>query len=288
MEKCLVKKYKAAVNNPNLPVLEVMSQITLDALTRGGNMTVSDAQKTVLNHFFYEIGAVSNNTLWGKVRTLMLPIIGNGKDYVIQDYRNSGSAISSTYVQDKIGALSLTEGSGNKTIDFNGGAPLKTISGKNHAVMVALTGESIFSSTTTEGGFRGKNSENKVLQRIFTIPSNSIAYSITDTTGGSQVIATKRFDVDVSPIILFANVNNEGISAKGILTNGNEIQNVSTDYGDFSSISTSFTESTYSVRLRDGYDYGILIDFSESLTNAEVTKVLNAVKDLRLAFLPST
>lgn len=286
MENCLVKKLKAVVVNPNLPVLEVMQQITLDALTRGGNITVSDVQKVALNHFFYEMGAVSENALWSKVRTLMLPIIGNGKDYVIQDYRNNGSAISSTYVQNKTGALSLTEGSSTKNVNFNASAPLKTISGKSHAVMIALTGGGTF-SVNPVCGFRSNNSENKVLQRTFAKADNTIGYIITDTTSDSNITATKRFEEGVAPVILFANVNNDGIAVKGILTNGDEIQNTSIDYGNFSSITTNFTEAFYAICLKEGYDYGILIDFSEALTDAEVTKVLTAVKDLRTAFLPS-
>lgn len=43
MENCLVKKYKSVVNNPSLPVLETMQQFTLDAITRGGGMVLTDS-----------------------------------------------------------------------------------------------------------------------------------------------------------------------------------------------------------------------------------------------------
>lgn len=286
MENCLVKKYKAAVNNPNLPVLEIMQQITTDALTRGGNMTVSDAQKIALNHFFYEIGAVSENTLWSKVRTLMLPIIGNGNTYVVQDYRNTGSAIDTTYIQDKAGALALTSGSSNKTINFNASAPLKTISAKNTATIIALTNDSVFSGANA--GFRGNDSNNKAVQRAFSLTAaNTYGFIISDNTSGSEITPAKRFETNLTPVVVLANANNSGLSLKGVLGDGTEITSTSTDYGDYSSLTTSFTEAVYAARLTAGYDYGILIDFSEALTDAEVTKVLTAVKDLRTAFLPS-
>lgn len=74
---CLVTRLKAVVNNPNLPILETMQQFTLDAITASGNSTMTDAQKWALNHFFYQMGAISNSELWQKIKFLGLPIICN-------------------------------------------------------------------------------------------------------------------------------------------------------------------------------------------------------------------
>lgn len=294
MENCLVKKFKVVVNNTNLPVLEVMSHITLDALTRGGDMQVSDAQKTALNHFFYEIGAVSNNTLWGKVRTLMLPVIGNGQQYVVQNYKIAGSYCSTTNVQSKAGALAITIGNGAQTLDFNSATPKITINPKDFAVVAACTGESSFLGSTFFAGFRGNNASNKVVQRVFNNPGGTVVgLEISDNTSGSNVTASKRFETEVYPVIGLMNVTSSGITAKGIIADGTEVNVTTTDYGNFAGLSSSLEESSYALRIgtssgnTNSFDLGILIDFSEALTDAEVTTVLTAVKALRTAFLPS-
>ena len=88
MNKCLVTKLQAVVNNPNLPFFESMQQITLDAIAASGNDNMTDAQKNALNHFFYKIGAVSNSALWQKIGGIFLPMIcAKNNDTVITNYK---------------------------------------------------------------------------------------------------------------------------------------------------------------------------------------------------------
>lgn len=287
MENCSVTKFKVAVSNPNLPILEIMQQITLDALTRGGNMPVSDAQKTALNHFFYEIGAVSNNTLWGKVRTLLLPIIGNGKDYVNQDYRNDGASFTTTYIQNSVGYLALTAGNGTKNISFNSSKPLNTLSLKNFASIVSVVGNTGI-VTSRAIGFKSSGASSAFIQRAFNNPSGSII-GFTDSyyDGSSATDASERFGSNVVPVIGLVNVTSSGITLKGVDANGDEYSGIGFPAPNFNNLPTSFTETDYQLRIGEGVDYGIIIDFSEALTDAEAAKVLTAVKDLRSAFLPS-
>lgn len=87
---CLLKKYKAASNNPNLPILETMQQFTLNAITASGNSSMTDEQKWALNHFFYQTGAIENNSLWAKIKYLAIPMICNDTDAkALRDYKNN-------------------------------------------------------------------------------------------------------------------------------------------------------------------------------------------------------
>lgn len=87
---CLVTKLKATVNNPNLPVFETMQQFTLDAITASGNPSMTDAQKYALNHFFYQMGAIDNSSLWGKIKVILLPMIcGKNLSTAIVNYKGN-------------------------------------------------------------------------------------------------------------------------------------------------------------------------------------------------------
>lgn len=75
MNNCLVTRLKAVVDDSTLPVIEVMKQFTIDAIALSGNESMTDDQKLALNHFFYQVGAMSNNELWQKIKYIFLPVI---------------------------------------------------------------------------------------------------------------------------------------------------------------------------------------------------------------------
>lgn len=94
MENCLVTTLKDSVNNPNLPYLEVMQQITLDAIAASGNSSMTDAQKLALNHFFYQIGAVKGqNSVYTKIYSMVLPLLASDSEHALYDYKK-GSMLS--------------------------------------------------------------------------------------------------------------------------------------------------------------------------------------------------
>ena len=284
MGNCLITKLKATVNNPDLPVIEIMQQLTLDAITRGGNMPMTEAQKYALNHFFYEIGAIENNSLWAKVRTLMLPLIGNGLNYVVQDYRHEGAAAATTSIKDQVGALSTT--SSQVRNNFNSSKPLVTLNVKNRAMIIACTKTSTFSGSTGIG-FSSVNSNNDRLETtISTLATSTLGSQLLYVpNGGSEVAANKRFESGVTSIVIeLTNVTSDGITAKGILSDGTTVSTTNTAYGNFSNIISNVEESYYKL-IAVQKDLGILIDFNSALTNDEQTIVLNAVKDLRASFL---
>lgn len=100
MNQCLVKQLKATVNNPNLPILETMQQITLDAIALSGNNTMTDEQKYALNHFYHQLGAISNSSLWQKIQGIILPFLANDAAHSVAEYKSNtiyDSQIGSTF-----------------------------------------------------------------------------------------------------------------------------------------------------------------------------------------------
>ena len=87
--ECLITKLKAEVNNPNLPILETIQQTTLEAIAASGNTSMTDAQKYALNHFFYQLGAMDNSGLWGKIDGIILPFLANDAEHSIVNYKTN-------------------------------------------------------------------------------------------------------------------------------------------------------------------------------------------------------
>lgn len=102
MNQCLVKQLKATVNNPNLPIVETMQQITLNAIALSGNNTMTDEQKYALNHFYYQLGAISNSSLWQKIQGIILPFLANDEQHSVADYKSNtiySSTLSSNFMK---------------------------------------------------------------------------------------------------------------------------------------------------------------------------------------------
>ena len=92
MGNCLVKKLKAVVDNPNLPVFEPTLQFTLDVIEASGNTQMTNAQKIALNHFFYQIDVESENGIFSKINHMFLPMIcGKNSDKALYDYKSERS-----------------------------------------------------------------------------------------------------------------------------------------------------------------------------------------------------
>lgn len=94
MGKCLVTRLDCIVNNSNIEYLEVENDFFNEAVAASGNTSMSDEQKSVLNHLFYTIGAVANNSTWSKIKFLYMPLIANDVAHAAIDYKDNTSAIS--------------------------------------------------------------------------------------------------------------------------------------------------------------------------------------------------
>lgn len=88
--ECLVEKLKVEVNNPDLPIFEPMLQFTLDAIQASGNNQMTNAQKSALNHFFYQIEVEKNDGIFSKISSLYMPLICNQSlSYALYDYKRN-------------------------------------------------------------------------------------------------------------------------------------------------------------------------------------------------------
>lgn len=99
MKNCFQKSLKVDFNDSNLPILEVMQQFTLDAITASGNSSMTDAQKWALNHLFYTLGKFddSENSIWNKISYIFLPIISTSVDHSCIDYVNNANRGDASY-----------------------------------------------------------------------------------------------------------------------------------------------------------------------------------------------
>lgn len=102
MKNCLQKLLKVDINDSNLPILEVMQQFTLDAITASGNSSMTDAQKWALNHLFYTLGKFddSENSIWNKISYIFLPIISTSVDHSCVDYVDNVNRGKASYNSD--------------------------------------------------------------------------------------------------------------------------------------------------------------------------------------------
>lgn len=285
METCLKTKLKVEVNNPNLPILETMQQFTLDAITRGGNMTMTDEQKWALNHFFYQIGAISNNGLWLKIRTLLLPIIGNEKAKLGEDYRTSYKVltITSQYVVDQIGALAVNFGGSYNTtsISFSTGKAGGTVNIKDSTLIVACTKTSVFNVAQSAIAFKHIGSSGNLMRKVAGYSNAAMEVGITDGTNSSN----KRFASDATPVIALHRGLSDAQNGLGCNADDSIISTTTNTYGQYSNVTGSIEETSLELFLGPNINYGIIIDFNSALSDEEATKAMNAVSDLRKAFL---
>lgn len=274
MGNCLLTKLKAAVNNPNLPVLEIMQQFTLDAITKSGNTSLTDVQKWALNHFFYQIGAIGNSALWGKVRTLFLPIIGVGKSTIVLDYKNENVSLDSTssYLVDQPGALESNVTLGTIASNY----PNVTGNMKGSAVFgLAAVGSAM--DANTYFGFKTGDS----VERCGFVTSSVLAVAL---DAGGNVKGVRRF-AKTTMTAMLANFGSDTMAGYGI-KDGSMVQTSSQSYGTaYDQLNASVSDAAYAVRLKAGVKYGMLIDFNAALTDAEIATVLGAAIELRNAFI---
>lgn len=276
MSKCVLKKLKVTFDNPNLPILETMQQFTLDAITASGNSSMTDAQKWALNHFFYQVGAIDSNTLWGKIDVLLLPMVcGQVLEKALVNYKGNiveGPLNSQYWSFSENGGLSGSAG-------YYGTLTTKYVGSSASLSAVVATMADYIPSTAS-------------LWRIGNSSSILNNYCIKHTSLGNKYIGNCRsaaFDMTSEDLTL-------DIGGMRVLPDKNIFKLVSSAGGGVltgtdSTLSgvkeaVTFTSDTGRIQL-DGNvaDYGAAI-LSGELTEAEMDTVLNALKVLKVAFKP--
>lgn len=286
MEKCLVKKLKATVDNPNLPVLETMQQFTLNAIAKGGNMALTDGQKWALNHFFYEIGAISGSGIWNKIRTLFIPLIGIDKAHCGLDYKGDGYWNNPTIIKEQAGCIEyesdtyVTSNASIGGIDLSN--PLNYFN--SSILMCTAPGSYITRETKASIGFNYRTSEPKNYVRVFECGnSNNISAEARESTNNFS--SRLYIDTQTEVIVAVCNFNNTHNTIYAI--GGDEVlRDTAMNYGrGADNLPNTVSASSYGLAIGSGTKYGVIIDFSSALTESESLKVLNATNALRSTFV---
>lgn len=282
MENCLVTRLKAAVNNNSLPVLETMQQFTLDAIARSGNNTLTDEQKIALNHFFYQIGAISNNELWQSVDTLLLPIIGATKEGIRQDYKATGAYLNnSSYIVDQAGFLEVSFGGSDNSTGINF-TPLKsTLKYRPTSFLYAGVKDSNVSSSRI--GFGADVVSSNDCKRIFEVAANIGRLGITRQSQGGNLLLTNSFPTDSNSNIAYYSINDNVVTFAVKDSNG-ITQNTANLTTQQQALDLSDIQATTFLLISNGIKYEVFISFNAALSDADRNKVISAVSDLKQAF----
>lgn len=278
MGNCLVTKLKVSVNNPNLPVLEKMQQFTLDAITASGNTSMTDAQKWALNHFFYEIGAIADNTLWNKVKCLLIPMIcGDNVSTAFTDYVSNTVHAATPGDPDN----AFTNHGINFTTSMNIGTTVFTGNSNNLSEVVATMLTGIPESEESMGCFTvDKNTSDR--KKLFITKSNGGNYfSVIDIFNNFSTISTP-YSENVYDIASFTSAASSG-NLKLISSNGNEYLNAEASAEQITGRGAGIAYTNNALRFKASYNTGFAM-ISEALTEAERDKVMLAVKELKQAF----
>lgn len=282
--ECFVRKLKTIINDDSLPVLETMQQFTLDAIVLSGNNGMTDSQKDVLNHFFYEVGAIENNALWGKMKCILLPMICN-------------DVVAKSMVDYKNGVTISPSNASNLSFDTHHG--------------LIATGYN--STNIINGSFNGSNFNLSVIQVEMAdgIPeggSSNVCVMVDSGTSSDRTLLNVQKQIDnlyfmnfglLSPIKTGGYTGNNvyDVAAVTSMADSGNIRVISTQNdivlsGDATEgmIEARGTEKSYTngvvrfgvtANLRS---YGMII-LSEALTDDELAKVMDAAKVLKLAFV---
>lgn len=277
---CLVTKYKAVVDNPNLPVLETMQQITLDFIAKGGNMPMTDAQKLALNHFLYAVGAVDETATWNKVRSIFLPIIATEVSKAILDYKNNGVSLNndSRFVEQS-GCLEIAFDGGSHNLSYvsiNGGSLPSTRNLKDSAILVSGVKNNPLVPYSPILSFV-ENTENNIVRQCGTAGS---VYSCGVSSTGNF---NKRFAVGSGIVSILVNFS-QSVVGYGIKSNGDVELTTNVDYGDYANVVSPITPSAYKLGIASDNKFGVIIDFNAALTDSEIASINDAVNNLIQSF----
>lgn len=271
MGKCLLTQLKASVNNPDLPVLETMQQITLDAIAASGNSSMTDDQKYALNHFFYQIGAVGNTGIWTKLVALYMPLICNSNlQYALVDYKGNGdiSFLPSNNVQfQSKGIIADPEGS-TSAANLRVGAAAVGTTPTNLSVATVFANkfsEMVGATSLTPFKFIDKD--------VVAAKASSVSYV---SLFGRQARYTPAVDFDVITGSIYGSGENDYLS----VFKGDELYVNNALSGTVSAPSS--TELLYLIW--NVYNPICVYAYGTGLTQSESEKFATALKDLKLAF----
>lgn len=264
MGNCLITKLKATVNNPNLPIIETMQQFTLDAIAASGNSSMTDDQKWALNYFFYQIGAITDSSIYSKLIYLGLPMIAGDLAGATLNYKGN--------------------------VEYAGLNPRITF--QNHYLTSTNTSGTVLSGFVTLNTPISTNGVSVILGRPTATPA-SFRLSDTNDEQRETIFFDSSFHVDNTPYTSYAkaiemqitDVNDAGMllssSPIGYLYNGEIVVSVTPTVRE-ALILANVDKYTFTF----GPNYGIYYSaFGSNLTNEENIALLSALVELKAAFI---
>lgn len=220
--------------------------------------------------------------MWGKFRSLFLPIIGVDKNHIGLDYKDTNVYMNlNDNVVDTGGELYATGGSNQLRV-------FKSIPGEwntcTNMLICTSEGHEIVAETTSGCSFLVRDDNLRVERKIGTIALGSGAKYTAAQLNNLSTSLTLEALINVSGIaLMMCNFNKTTMKVWIKDTQGNLNTN-STIRGGAGSISDTIYPTYYYFSLASGCRYNILADFTQQLTDDESIKVLNAAEALRNAF----
>lgn len=273
MPICLHTTLQFESSNPNLPVLEAMQQFTLDAITASGNVSMTDAQKWALNHFFYQIGAIDNNGIYAKLGGLYMPLIcGDVLAKAMVDYKGVESEDISTK-DVKFQSHGLVKNNPSAIMSNSSIILRNDYAGSvSNLTVAAMLTENFLSDSAIELlliGFRGSSDS-----------GSQIVRAAQDTNKNYMQLFEKRPTYPAKRAFSGAigTINGANYSAL-FIGDGNYENSSVTDYGTAPSAVNYVTLYWNAVAPIGIYAYG------SALTPSEMTLLANAMKELTRAFV---
>lgn len=265
---CLVTRLKAVVDNPSLPVMETMQQFTLNAIAASGNDAMTDAQKWALNHFFYQIGAISNSGIYSKLQALILPVIAGSKTGALYNH--------------KVGGTSASEVSANVT--FADGGFTATSNNTNICSYMNLSSTTtmfaFLAGTTPKTLVTGTRSSDSV-QGTFTIgATGTVGISVNPYVAHSDLFE----GANAGFIPIGASINISDNTAKCIGFDSDSVEEIKTTRFFYDEM---FNVSRIIPRAMTTTDAPFAFAFGTGVSAEEQLAFTTAFKDLITAFTPS-
>lgn len=281
--KCLVKTLNVVVNNPDLPVLETMQQFTLNAIAASGNSSMTDAQKWALNRFFHQIGAISNNETWQKVKCLIIPMIcGDNKATVYTDYTTNTVHASSYKGDDGFVNHGFTKLENDMPYVF--GTNVFTGNSNNLSAVYVTMATGIPTDDGSVGNFivdkNTSDRRNLIIKKSsagnYFVGGNIIPNLMTNNYSGDNIYDIASYTSATS----FGNMK--------LISSSDTSKNLTRDASaaQIESRGAGISYSNNALRYSCVWNTGLAM-LSEALTDDERDIIMLAAKDLKLAFSES-
>lgn len=271
MENCFVTKYGVVINNPNLPVLETMQQFTLDVIAASGNSSMTDAQKWALNHFFYQIGAISNSGIYTKLKVLSLPFISTSVATALKNYAPNGSNYTNLSNLISFNNQGLVSSDANTSVC-------------RYAIGGSLASDDIFFLSASGVGrseIRILNSDNSEYI-MNSVADGEINLKVTPYTTSSYILRSKNqttlYENQINAVLL----NNPDYLM--LSANNSKIWQPETLYTTLSELKDSITISRFEPLAKNN-DVLRAFTFGVGLTGDEATLFTTAIRDLYYNFI---